>query len=84
MKHETRWSQTSAIWWILSGLRTEEVAVSWDQRMAGVSKISGTLLGVVRAGAKILWTIARFSFRSPKRHSVKAPLPLSTNLQRSS
>jgi glycosyltransferase involved in cell wall biosynthesis len=40
------------------GLRTLEVPVSWDRRLAGVSKISGTVGGVLRAGARILWTVA--------------------------
>ena len=42
-------------------LRVEEAAVSWNRRLAGVSKISGTVLGVIRAGARILWTIARYA-----------------------
>lgn len=45
------------------GLRTLEVPVAWDRRVAGVSKISGTCVGVLRAGGKILWTIGRLSFR---------------------
>ena len=45
-------------------LRVQEVAVSWNRRLAGVSKISGTALGVIRAGARILWTIARYAVTS--------------------
>ncbi len=41
------------------GLRVTEVPVSWEQRTAGVSKISGTFVGVVRAGFRIVWTIVR-------------------------
>ena len=40
------------------GLRAVEVPVSYRRRL-GVSKISGTLTGTVRAGCKILWTIFR-------------------------
>ncbi len=36
-----------------------EVPVSYRKRI-GVSKITGTLGGTLRAGAKILWTIARY------------------------
>jgi len=41
-----------------SGLRVREVPVSYRRRI-GVSKISGTVSGTLRAGAKILWTIGR-------------------------
>jgi hypothetical protein len=41
-----------------AGLVTVEVPVSYRRRI-GVSKISGTVRGVVGAGTKILWTIAR-------------------------
>jgi glycosyltransferase involved in cell wall biosynthesis len=40
------------------GLRTCEVPVSYRPRI-GRSKISGTVMGSIRAGRKILWTIAR-------------------------
>jgi hypothetical protein len=40
------------------GLRYEEVPVRYRRRV-GVSKISGTVGGTIRAGAKILGTIAR-------------------------
>lgn len=41
------------------GLRVAEPAASWLPRTAGRSKISGTVSGVIRAGARILWTIGR-------------------------
>lgn len=41
------------------GLATREVAVDYRRRQGGVSKISGTVTGTVRAGAKILWVIQR-------------------------
>ena len=45
------------------GLRSEEVPVSYRKRI-GVSKISGTVMGSVRAGKKILWVVAREYFRA--------------------
>jgi glycosyltransferase involved in cell wall biosynthesis len=45
------------------GLRIAEVPVSYRRRV-GVSKITGTLGGTVRAGAKILWTIAKYGLRA--------------------
>jgi glycosyltransferase involved in cell wall biosynthesis len=39
-----------------AGLRVAEVPVSYRRRV-GVSKITGTLRGTLRAGGKILWTI---------------------------
>ena len=41
------------------GLRIVEVPVSYRRRV-GVSKITGTVSGTLRAGYKILWTIARY------------------------
>ena len=43
------------------GLRIVEVPVSYRRRV-GVSKITGTVSGTLRAGWKILWTIARYGF----------------------
>jgi hypothetical protein len=42
------------------GLVVAETPVSYRRRV-GVSKITGTFSGTVRAGAKILWTIARYA-----------------------
>jgi glycosyltransferase involved in cell wall biosynthesis len=42
-------------------LQIAEVPVSYRRRV-GVSKITGTLSGTLRAGYKILWTIARYGF----------------------
>ncbi len=46
------------------GLRIVEVPVSYRRRI-GVSKIAGTVGGTVRAGYKILWTIARYGWKRP-------------------
>jgi glycosyltransferase involved in cell wall biosynthesis len=49
-----------------AGLRIQEVPVSYRRRV-GVSKITGTISGTVRASAKILWTIARMAWTRPGR-----------------
>lgn len=41
-----------------AGLATHEIPVDYRRRI-GVSKVSGTLNGTIRAGIKILWVIAR-------------------------
>ncbi len=52
------------------GLRVCEVPVSYRRRRTGKSKVSGTVRGVVGAGTKILWTIARHSGpRNPQPRS---------------
>jgi glycosyltransferase involved in cell wall biosynthesis len=47
-----------------AGLRVREVPVDYRPRI-GRSKVSGTLLGSMRAGAKILTTIARYACTRP-------------------
>lgn len=54
------WTVEMQILAISQGLRIQEVPTSWEKRLAGVSKISGTVSGVVRAGARILWTIGKY------------------------
>jgi glycosyltransferase involved in cell wall biosynthesis len=44
----------------IKGIGVKEVPVSWEQRIAGVSKISGTVTGGVRAGFRISWTVLRY------------------------
>ena len=41
------------------GLRVQEVPVSYRVRTAGTSKVSGNVVGSVKAGVKILYTVAR-------------------------
>ena len=43
----------------VAGLRTAEIPTPYRCRI-GKSKISGTLVGTVRASAKILFTIAKY------------------------
>jgi len=52
------WTVEMQVKALRAGLRVAEVPVSYRRRV-GVSKISGTLAGTLRAGYKILWTIAR-------------------------
>lgn len=47
------------------GLDMAERAVRYRHRHAGTSKISGSLVGGVRAATKILWVIARHLLRPP-------------------
>lgn len=47
-----------------AGLRIREVAVPHRGRAAGRSKVSGSLVGSARAGAKMLYTIVRERLRS--------------------
>jgi glycosyltransferase involved in cell wall biosynthesis len=47
-----------------SGLRVLEIPVNYRKRIAGESKISGNFVGTLRAGWKILWTIARHGLTS--------------------
>lgn len=49
-----------------AGLRGVEVPVDYRRRV-GRSKISGTVSGVIRAGTKILWTIAAEAWTSRAR-----------------
>jgi glycosyltransferase involved in cell wall biosynthesis len=46
------------------GLAVTEIPVNYRRRRFGRSKISGTVLGSIRAGIKILWTIYR-CWRAP-------------------
>ena len=51
-------------------LRTTEVPVSYRRRI-GVSKISGTLSGSIRAGWKILWTIGVLAISTKRRRRLQ-------------
>lgn len=45
---------------IQKGLRVREVPMPYRCRYAGASKISGSLKGAIRAGAKILWSVGYY------------------------
>jgi glycosyltransferase involved in cell wall biosynthesis len=59
------------------GLRVAQCPVRWHARTGGVSKISGTLRGVVGAGAGILGMIACLWWRERQRPRL-APTPSAT------
>ena len=58
------WTIEMQIKAVQNGLKITEVPVSYRRRI-GVSKISGTVSGTIRAGYKILWTIFRYRFLKP-------------------
>ena len=53
------------------GLRVREVPVGYRRRI-GHSKISGTLMGTIKAGWKILWVIAVEALARPTRQTIQA------------
>jgi hypothetical protein len=63
------WTIEMQIKAVRAGLRIGEVPVPYRRRV-GRSKISGTIVGSVRAGGKILWTIARYG-----RPRLRPPAP---------
>lgn len=56
------WTVEMQIKALQHGLRVTEVPVRYRRRV-GRSKITGTVSGTIRAGAKILWTIFRYGLR---------------------
>ena len=56
------WTAEMQVKAVRHGLRCAEVPVSYRKRV-GVSKITGTISGTVRAGYKILWTVGRHIWR---------------------
>jgi len=69
------WTIEMQIKAVLAGLRTTETPVSYRKRV-GVSKITGTVSGTVKASAKILWTIAKYGLMPrPRRRSASKKSP---------
>ena len=68
------WTIEMQIKAVAAGLRIEEIPVPYRRRI-GKSKISGTLTGTVKAGAKILFTIAKYARRSEKRKLIQLRQP---------
>jgi glycosyltransferase involved in cell wall biosynthesis len=56
------WTAEMQVKALRHGLKAAEVPVSYRRRV-GVSKITGTVMGTLRAGYKILWTVLRHSRR---------------------
>jgi hypothetical protein len=57
-----------------ANLRIREIPVPYRRRI-GVSKISGTISGTIKAGYKILTTIARYGFQRQDRLILQATIP---------
>jgi glycosyltransferase involved in cell wall biosynthesis len=55
------WNVEMQVKAIRQGLRIREVSVDYRRRI-GTSKISGTLSGTIKAGAKIIFTIFKYAF----------------------
>ena len=55
------WNVEMQIKAVHHGLRVVEIPLPYKARTHGRSKISGTLLGVARAGSRILWAVHRYS-----------------------
>lgn len=60
------WTAEMQVKALRRGLRVAEVPVSYRRRI-GVSKITGTVSGTIRAGHKILWTVFKHSFRRRRK-----------------
>lgn len=61
------WTAEMQVKALKESLSVVEVPVSYKKRV-GVSKITGTVQGTIRAGYKILWTVARHALgRRPRR-----------------
>ena len=69
MRDETfGWTIEMQIKAVRAGLRYQEVPVSYRRRI-GMSKVTGSVAGTVKASAKILWTIGKLALekgRAPK------------------
>jgi glycosyltransferase involved in cell wall biosynthesis len=50
-----------------AGLRILEIPVDYRRRRGGNSKVAGSLIGTIRAGARILATFARISIETSRR-----------------
>lgn len=57
------WTVEMQIKAIQQGLRVAEVPVRYRRRLAGTSKVTGTVSGTLGAGWKILWTVFRYAVR---------------------
>lgn len=71
------WTIEMQIKAVKAGLRCIEVPVSYRRRV-GVSKITGTISGTLKASYKILWTIARYALSAPVMDARSLPDNLPT------
>ncbi len=68
------WTAEMQVKALAAGLRVTEVPVSYRRRV-GVSKITGTVVGTLRAGYKILWTVLRYSRTARAAPAIPASVP---------
>jgi hypothetical protein len=69
------WTAEMQVKALRHGLRCIDVPVSYRRRV-GVSKITGTLAGTLRAGHKILWTIFKYAYQPrPTQPTPRGPAP---------
>ena len=74
MRDETfGWTAEMQVKALLARLRVHEIPVPYRRRV-GSSKITGTVSGTVKAGAKILWTILKYRV-APERIATRARGP---------
>ncbi|EQA43792.1 glycosyltransferase, group 2 family protein [Leptospira broomii serovar Hurstbridge str. 5399] len=66
------WNLEMQIKAVRKGFRIVEVPVRYERRKGGKSKISGTLIGSLRAGAKILWIFFYLTFLNGGNRSKKS------------
>lgn len=59
------WTIEMQIKAVRAGLRCMEVPVSYRRRV-GVSKVTGTVKGTIKASVKILWVIGRFAIKEAR------------------
>jgi glycosyltransferase involved in cell wall biosynthesis len=59
------WTVEMQIKAVRAGLRVQEIPVPYRRRI-GSSKISGTLSGTIKAGTKILYTVAKYGLQRKK------------------
>jgi hypothetical protein len=63
------WTIEMQIKAVKTGLRINEIPLPYRKRSAGISKISRTVSGTLRAGTKILWIIFREALSGLKQKS---------------
>ena len=61
------WTVEMQIKAVQHGLRIRQIDVPYGHRIAGQSKISGTVIGTIKAGYKILGTIGRYALTGRPR-----------------
>jgi glycosyltransferase involved in cell wall biosynthesis len=61
------WNVEMAVKAARLGLRVMEIPLPYNKRTVGVSKISGTLVGTARAGARILQAVVKYRISPLKR-----------------